>query len=115
MIVCLPALAANLATHDLRVITCNGGEATPYYLRQIEIAVFKVGLADFTWSVRSVNVSVSSNFYWFSCACDHDFGNGVKVRCDKAKGSTSLLLPPFTVICTGLVWPVLARMVHFQT
>ena len=54
-------MAAYLATHDLRVITCNGGEATPYYLRQADILGFRVGLADFTWSVRSVNVSVSSN------------------------------------------------------
>ena len=61
VILCLPALAANLATHDLRVITCNGGEATPYYLRQADIGGFKVGLADFTWSVSSVNVSVSCN------------------------------------------------------
>ena len=61
MIVCLSALAAYLATHDLRVITCNGGEATPYYLRQADISNFRVGLADFTWSVSSVNVSVSSN------------------------------------------------------
>ena len=58
---CLPALAAFLATHDLRVITCNGGEATPYYLRLGDIAVFRVGWADFTWSVSSVNLSVSSN------------------------------------------------------
>ena len=44
------------------------------------------------------------------CAKDHDFGTGVKVRCDKAKGSTSTFA--ITSHCELSVWPVLARMVN---
>ena len=36
-------MAAFLATHDLRVITCNGGEATPSYMRKVDIGGFIVG------------------------------------------------------------------------
>ena len=36
-------MAAYLATHDLRVITCNGGEATPSYMRMLEISFLIVG------------------------------------------------------------------------
>ena len=35
--------AAYLATHDLRVITCNGGEATPSYMRMMDILALQVG------------------------------------------------------------------------
>ena len=85
-------MAAFLATHDLRVIACNGGEATPSYMRMMDIAALQIGCGDFT-----------------CCACDHDFGTGVKVRCDKSKGE-NLILDFLYHNLTELVWPVLARM-----
>ena len=55
-------------------------------------------------------LSVSSPKGDFTCcACDHDFGTGVKVRCDKSKGE-NLILDFLYHNLTELVWPVLARM-----
>ena len=41
-------MAAFLATHDLRVITCNGGEAVPYYHRMMDVAALTVGKGSLT-------------------------------------------------------------------
>ena len=90
MICLLPSvLAAYLATHDLRVITCNGGEATPSYMRLHDVTTMHIGKGGFT-----------------CCSVDHDFGTGVQVRCDKSKGEVDTAVVS-TVQC-GFYWTSVA-------